>query len=158
MTHRLCHKNLCNIRLVLKTFATLVFLAMTLSSCATQFPEKPPAHPIARKIQEAGGPYYFNVQQGVFSRVVAIQPENLMRALLSAVEARWDDVDSLETSDALVNYFRARGLAPLAERIEETLSKNAQRKPSDFDHRLEARAIKQGLVEVFYEVQREHNR
>ncbi len=155
MRNRPSDRNPCRIRSVPISLATLVLLMLALSSCATQFPEEPPAHPITRKIQEAGGPYYFSVQQGVFSRVVAIQPEDLMRALLSAVEAQWGDIDALDTSGALISYFRAHGLAPIAERIDETISKNAQTRPLDFDHRLEARAIKQGLVNAFYEVKRE---
>ncbi|MFQ5929503.1 MAG: hypothetical protein ACE5NA_04435 [Nitrospiraceae bacterium] len=141
--------------LLLARLVPLVLLMMALSSCTTKFPENPEKHRLFKELQAASHEYYFLVRKGVASRVMGIQPEAQMRELLRALEARWGDVDSLDASDALINYFRANGLAPIAERVEETLSRNEPSRPPDLDPRLEAGAIKQGLVDAFYEVQRE---
>lgn len=155
MNNRLCQRKPSSTRPVLTSVVTLVFLAMALSSCATQFPESPQKHRLFEELEKAPHPYYFVVERGVFSRILGIQPETRMRELLSTVKARWGEVGSLDTAGTLISYLRAKGLAPIADRIEETLSKNMQTRPPDLDRRLEAGAIKQGLVDAFYEVQRE---
>jgi hypothetical protein len=142
------------VRSALVSVITLLVLTVTLSSCATvtTFPEHPEEHPLLKEQKQWPHAYYFMVERGVFSRLVGLQPEALMRSLLSAVEARWPAISRLQTPDALMTYFRSVGLTPIAERIEVTLNKNAASRPSDVDHRLEAAAIKKGLVAAFYEV------
>ena len=143
----------------LVSVVTLVLLTVALSACATvtKFPENPEEHPLLKRLQEWPHPYYFMVERGVFSRLVGLQPEALMRTLLSAVEARWPDISRLQTPDALMTYFRTTGLAPIAERLEVTLASNAANRPSDGDSRLEAEAIKKGLVAAFYEARQTQN-
>lgn len=133
----------------------LVSFLFALFSCATRFPDNPEAHRLYKELQQAPHPYYFMIERGIFSRIVGIQPEALMRALLSAVEARWSEIDRLDSSEALITYFRTVDLAPIAERIEETLSKNVENRPPEVNLFLEAAAIKQGLVVAAYEVKRE---
>lgn len=117
----------------------------------TRFPDNPEAHPLYEEVQ-AAGPYYAQVRAGVKSRVLGLMPESLMRATLSAVEARWDDIRKREDPAAIAAYLRAHQLDPAADAIDETLRLNEPAVPAGgADLRLAAAAVTLGLVDAFDE-------
>ncbi len=130
-------------------------LALSLPACqSTRFPEDPAAHPLWEELQEAPDEYYFLVRTGVRSRVLGLQPEARMHALLRRVRAQWAAIDRQETPEALVDYLYANELAPLARRVEATLEANAgSLPPSGAEPRLAAGALKVGLLEAHQEAQ-----
>lgn len=133
-----------------------LMVLLGLAACSTtKFPENPEAHRLYEELQAAPDEYYFLVRTGVRSRVMGLD-EAAARAALDAVAARWDAVDPLMTTDALLAFLRTNDLAILVPPIEETLAQNAASRPAGgADARLEAAAVKQGLIEAFYEFERE---
>lgn len=133
--------------------APLVLAGLVLAAgcTSTKFPENPEAHPLYTQVQ-AAGPYYANVRAGVKSRVLGLMPETLLRATLSAVEARWAEIDALDAPEPIAAYLRAHGLAPVAEAVDATLRLNADRAPAPPDARLAAGAVKLGLLDAFAEI------
>lgn len=134
----------------------LTVVALSTTACrSTRFPDDPPAHPLWQELQEAPDEYYALVRTGVRSRVLGILPEEEMRRLLDQVEAHWPIIDEQTTAGAVANVLRLRGLTPVAERITTTLTANTPNAPPDgVDPRLEAGAVKVGLLEAHEEAQR----
>lgn len=131
---------------------TLVMLSLT--ACTPTFPGNPQAFPRAREIERVREPYYPLVKKGVASRLLEMQPPEFARALLSGIEARWPQIAPRDNAQALVVYLRSVMLTPIADRILETLDFHRVQRPPHFDIRLEAEAIKLGLVQAFYEAQK----
>ncbi len=132
--------------------ALLALVALMLSPAAcrsTRFPDDPAAHPLWEELQAAPYEYYFLVRTGVRSRVLGILPEAEMRRLLDQVRRQWTALDRWERADAILTHLRTHGLEPIAERVEATLEANAANAPPDgADERLEAGAVKVGLLEA----------
>lgn len=141
------------LRLLPRLFLVLGLVAAT-GCTSTRFPETPEAHPLFVQVQ-AAGPYYANVRAGMKSRVLGLMPEPLMRATLSAVEARWAEIDALAAPDALATYFRQHGLTPVADALDDTLRLNADDAPAGgAAPGLTAAAVKLGLLDAFAEAER----
>ncbi len=131
-----------------------LLMALGLGACSTtKFPENPEAHRLYEELEAAPDEYYFLIRTGVRSRVLGLA-EDTARAALGAIEARWDEIDPLSTTDALLGYLQTNGPQALAAPIEETLAQNAGSRPDGgADAALEAGAVKQGLIEAFYEIE-----
>jgi hypothetical protein len=117
-----------------------------------QFPESSETHWLYDVVQDTLHLHYLTVQREVVSQIVGAQPAELIRTLLNTVEALWDEVEALDSPEALIGYFRTVGLTPIAERIEVTQARNIQQRPPAWDRKLEAAAIKRGLVEALSRV------
>jgi hypothetical protein len=127
-------------------------ISAILSSCGgeTLFPKEPEAHKLFDEVQEWPDEYYYLVASGVSSRVMGLRSAE---ALLDVVKEQWADIETLETADELITYFRAQYLVHIAEAIESTLSQNRPAEPSGDSHlQLQADAIKRGLLYAFWEV------
>jgi hypothetical protein len=130
----------------------LGFIAVNLPSCGgeTLFPKEPEAHKLFDEVQEWPDEYYYLVASGVSSRVMGLRSAE---ALLDVVEAQWADIETLDTADKLIKYFRAQYLGHIAEAIESTLWQNRAAEPTGDSHlQLQADAIKRGLSYAFWEV------
>ena len=130
----------------------LGFISVSLPSCGgeTLFPKEPEAHRLFDEVQKWPDEYYYLVASGVSSRVMALPSAE---ALLDVVEEQWEDIETLDTADRLIKYFRAQYLAHIAEAIEATLWQNRATEPSGDSHlQLQADAIKRGLSYAFWEV------
>jgi hypothetical protein len=110
--------------------------------------ESSATHWLSDALQDTLSLYYLTVQREVVSQIVGTQPTELLHTLRTAVEALWDEVEVLDTPEALIGYFRTVGLALIAERLEVTRANSIPQRPPAWDSRLEAAAIKQGLVEA----------
>jgi hypothetical protein len=117
-----------------------------------QFPESSETHWLYDVLQDTLHEYYLTVQREVVSQIVGARPAELIRTLRNAVEALWAEVNAIDTPEALIDYFRAVGLASIAEHSEVTQAKSIPQRPPAWDSRLEAAAIKQGLVEALSKV------
>lgn len=151
---------------VILSLITLLVMTAALSSCGkeTSFPTDPQAHRLLKEMDKWPDDYYWLVETGVASRVMGIRvrgdsiEESLKRVdkLVSKVKAEWSNIEELDTAVELINYFRGHNLAPIAEAIEKTLSKNQALEPAgEFHTQLQAMAIKRGLISANREVQKE---
>lgn len=133
--------------------AAAILLALLAACTTTRFPENPEQHRLYGELLAAGHEYYFNVGAGVKSLVLGILPESEARAAAAEIRSRWGDIDPLDTAAEIVAYLDGVGLAEVAGRISETLEANASGRPTDgVDERLEAAAVKQGLIDAFFEL------
>ncbi len=134
--------------------ALAVLLTFLAGCTTTRFPENPEDHRLFHELQAAGHEYYFNVRAGVASRVLGILPESEARAAIDEIKERWADIDRLEAADDVSEYMNAHGLATVGDRIRETLLQNLPNEPPDgVDGRLEAAAVKQGLIDAAFELE-----
>lgn len=137
-----------------------VMVVLVLVVCAagcrsTRFPEDPEAHPLYEELQAAPHRYYFLVRTGVCSRLLGLLPDEKRRQQLMRIKRRWAAVDRWQTAEALLDYFRAHGLTPTAKRVAVTLEANAPNAPpGGARKRLEAGAIKVGLLQAYYTARR----
>jgi hypothetical protein len=134
------------------SIVALGFIAVSLASCSgeTLFPEQPEAHQLFDEVHEWPNEYYWLVASGVSSRVMVL---GSVDELLSELKEQWTDIEPLDTTGKLINYFRTHDLAPIAEAIERTLSQNRAAEPNGESHsQLQADAVKRGLCYAFWEV------
>lgn len=134
------------------TLPVVMFLLWAFSACATtRFPENPEAHRLFAEL-EAADPYYFNVRAGLATRLLGIMPEENARATMSSIRARWSEIDRIESAPGLTNFFNQANMAAVVERIEATLLQNEPDAPAaGIDARLQAAALKQGMVDAALE-------
>lgn len=126
-------------------------LALSPGGCrSTHFPDNPKEHPLAKRLREAD-PYYLLLANGVFSRVVAVQPPATASESVRAIkEKHWARLESLAEPGSITAFLRAEGLAEVADGIQIALAALAGQKPSTASAALEADAVKQGLIEAYY--------
>ena len=132
----------------------LAAVSVALSACATtRFPEKPEDHRLYEELVAAGHDYYFNVRNGVASRVLGILPESDARQAIDQIKTQWSEIDVLNDPEQIISFLYAQGLTNVAERIDETLDLNDDdAPPGGVDDRLAAAAIKQGLIDAAFEL------
>ena len=153
-------------------FALLALGTVLLASCQETIPPpQPPLNPDPEQCQQWPEHYYCLVETGVSARVLGIRSpgESFAEArskvgqLLGTVEEQWDTIAPLQTAEALLTYFRAHNLSPLAEAIETTLAhtqeptggsdRAASIHPGRTRHsQLQAMAIKAGLIYAYRQV------
>jgi hypothetical protein len=131
-----------------------LLLGLTLSAAAcrsTHFPDHPQEHRLARELAAAPDPYYKFLANGVFSRLAGLPPEATTKGLLRQLkEQHWKHLEHLTTSQAVVAELRRRGLPQVADTIQTALQALAAQRPAAPDPKLEAAAVKQGLIEAYY--------
>lgn len=136
--------------------AAALLLAVLAGCTTTRFPEDPEDHRVFRELEAAGHEYYFNVRAGVSSRLMGMMPESDARAAMDEIRRRWPDIDRLDRANAITAYANANGLAEVGERIQTTLAQNQANAPPDgIDERLEAAAVKQGIIDAAFELEAE---
>ncbi len=117
---------------------------------STHFPENPKEHPLARKLRESN-PYYLMLANGVFSRVVAIQPLETTSANLKRIKNQlWPRLEPLATPAEIETLLRSEQLTGVADAVKASRAALASQRPADADPGLEAGAVKQGLIEAYY--------
>ena len=138
-------------------FTAAALLLAVLAGCTTtRFPEDPEDHRLFRELEAAGHEYYFNVRAGVSSRLMGMMPESDARAAVDEIRRRWQDIDQLDSAEEITAYANANGLAEVGERIQATLQQNQANTPPDgVDERLEAAAVKQGMIDAAFEFESE---
>jgi hypothetical protein len=142
-----------NQSLKLIPFLTVVVM-MFLSSCIeTRFLEYPESHRLLNEIQKWPDEYYWNIETGVFSRVLGNSTVEQSKSLLTQMVQDWDAIVVLDTSEKLINYFQEHNLFPIAEAIQETLIANAEQESTgELNSWLQAKAIKVGLINAYDEI------
>ncbi|MBV6506421.1 MAG: hypothetical protein ILNGONEN_01998 [Syntrophorhabdaceae bacterium] len=148
--------------------ALLVFaMTLFLTHCGwinSVFRPNPQAHILLEALEKWPNEYYWLIETGVSSRILGIRAEgdNIDEArkkvaeLLKKVQEQWSDIGTQNTSNELTTYFREHNLVPIAEAIDKTLAANAAYAPNDKEYVwLQARAIKQGLIDAFNKMQEE---
>ncbi len=152
MSHYPPDRNLFKIWCLWVFIISFSFLMMGLLSCGreTVFPDRPETHRLINELREWPDEYYWLVATGVSSRVMGMPSAE---AHLGRVEEQWPNIENLETAEALITYFHQNDLATIAEAIEKTLLQNNASEPTGESHRrLQADAIKRGLVNAVWEV------
>lgn len=148
--------------------ALLVFaMTLFLTHCGwinSVFSPNPKAHELLKALEKWPNEYYWLIETGVSSRILGIREEGdhidearkKVAELLNKVQEQWGGVGILNTSNEITTYFRDHNLVPIAEAIDKTLAANAAHAPNDDEHVwLQARAIKQGLIDAFNKMQEE---
>lgn len=141
-----------------RSLASLLFLplllGLTLSAAAcrsTHFPDHPQKHRLAEALAAAPDPYYKLLANGVFSRLAGRLPETTTKDWLRQIkEQHWNHLEKLPSSQAVVTELRDRGLPQVADTVQTALKALASQRPATLDPKLEAAAVKQGLVEAYY--------
>ena len=134
--------------------AVVVLLVSAAACRSTQFPDNPEAHRLYLELEQAPHPYYFNVRNGVKSHVLGMRAPDGTAAVIAQIREIWSELDALDTTAEILNVLETRGPDGLSERIIEVIGR-AESPPGGADPRLEAGAVKQGLVDAAYEFKRE---
>ena len=160
-------RNPYNSRLVLAPLLTIVILVMAFSTCQeTVFPDNPPSHQIIKAMEEWPDEYYWLVKSGVSSRVLGIRSEGenieiaikKVDSLLTLVKQQWTEITTLDSSEKLILYFQDNNLSPVAEVIERTITINAAQEPTgEWHYWLQAKAIKDGLIDAYNKIKEDMN-
>jgi len=153
-------------RLLLLPLVTIVAITTVASNCPrkTVFPDQPATHRLIEELNE-WPEYYRDVKTGVSSRILGLQlgsniDENITKIaeLLSEVKGQWENIENINSSVDLIEYFNQHNLEPISEAILVTLRANeARRPPDDLDDSRTARAIKVGLADAYYKINEELN-
>lgn len=107
------------------------------------------------KALEKAQPYYKTLRTGIFSRMVTMQPESYAWQQLQQVAKFWDKLDDIESAEKLAAFLDANKMTPLAVRVRQALTAGKTERPAKADPKLEAGAIKQGLLEAYKRLEQE---
>ncbi len=107
------------------------------------------------KALEKAQPYYKTLRTGMFSRAVTMQPESYAWQQLKQVATHWDTLDKIESAQALARFLDAHQMQPLAARVRQAIAAGRTDRPAKANPRLEAGAIKQGLLEAYKRLEQE---
>lgn len=107
------------------------------------------------KALEKAQPYYKTLRTGMFSRAVTMQPESYAWQQLQQVAKHWDTLDKLDSAQAIAMFLDKNKMRPLAARVRQAIAAGKPDRPMKADPKLEAGAIKQGLLEAYKRLEKE---
>ncbi len=145
-------------RAIASEFGRLLLLGCLLlgglaaTSCrSTKFPDHPQEHRLAVELRQAPHPYYRLLANGVFSRTVGLQPPEEAKRMLAEIKTdHWAALATMDAAPAITTYLRGHGLNAVADAIQAAMDALANQQPSPLDGKLEAAAVKQGLIQAYY--------
>ncbi|MCK5795958.1 MAG: hypothetical protein KAI47_02165 [Deltaproteobacteria bacterium] len=107
------------------------------------------------KALEKAQPYYKTLRTGIFSRAVTMQPESYAWQQLQRVAKHWETLDVMVSAEALATFLGKNQMQPLAARVRQALQAGRRDRPVKALPKLEAGAIKQGLLEAYRRLEQE---
>lgn len=134
------------------TISGLLLLAGLAGCRSTKFKDNPPKHRFAEELEKVGHPYYFNVKNGVFSRLAGILDKEERDKTISGLKDNWEILEAQESAETLLQRLQEAGLETAAVRIEQTLSANAGGAPAAINKHAQVTAIKYGIWEAIQQV------
>lgn len=102
------------------------------------------------KLLQKSQKYYRVLSSSVFSRAIAIQPESIAWSEIERVKTHWEQIDSIQTGQKIVEYLKKQEISVLAARVDQALKGAEVIRPADAKKKIEAVAIKQGLLEAYH--------
>jgi hypothetical protein len=137
----------------LRLAGLLGLVALVTSSCGGV--PKNAARTRYSKALEKAQPYYKTLRTGMFSRAVTMQPESYAWQQLQQVAKHWDTLDKIDSAQSLAGFLDKNQMQPLAVRVRQAIAAGRRDRPPKADPKLEAGAIKQGLLEAYKRLEQE---
>ena len=127
---------------------------LALTSACSGVPAKVSQTRYAKALEKAQ-PYYKTLRTGIFSRAVTMQPESYAWEQLQRVAKHWETLDAMTSAEALAAFLATHGMQALAARVRQALVAGRRERPVKAQAKLEAGAIKQGLLEAYRRLEAE---